>query len=274
MAKKQKRSMPREWADPKATQAAKRAARKPRRALWLSTGLVATLLIAVAVIGTVLLVSPNSSRAGQDARYDREVSKLLAGIPQEGRTLGSPAAPVTLQVFADLEDNDSRRWVLTLLPAIIRKFVRPGILKIEYRSYKTNTIHSETFVKQQAAAIAAGAQNELWNFIDTFYHEQGREYTPYVTESYIDNIASQVPGLNIALWHKDRNDGRRSEQVVADDQTARADGIHVTPAYRLGRTGGPLKNFEGSEAITFPHQHHPTTFASAKDIANAINQIH
>jgi hypothetical protein len=280
VAKKQKRSMPRTWADPRAAQAAKRAVRKPRRDLWLRIGLAGTLIVAAAMIGTVLLVSldsmisPNNSGAGRDARFDQEVRTLLAGIPQEGRTLGLPTAPMTLQVFADLEDDDSQRWVLTLLPAIISEFVRPGILKIEYRSYKTNTIHPETFVKQQAAAIAAGAQDKLWNFIDTFYHEQGTEYTPYVTESYIDNIASQVPGLNIALWHKDRNDGRRTEQVVADDQEAIADGIHVTPAYRLGRTGRPLKNFMGSEAITFVGQTHPTTFASAEDIAKAIKQIH
>jgi hypothetical protein len=241
--------------------------------LWLGTGLTGTLII-VAVLGTVLLASPNNSRAEQDTRIDQEVSALLAGIPQEGRTLGSPTAPVTLQVFADLEDNDSRRWVLTLLPAIIREFVRPGILKVEYRSFKTNTIQPETFVKQQTAAVAAGAQNKLWNFVDTFYHEQGKEYTPYVTERYIDNMAGQIPELDIVQWHHDRNDGRRGEQVVTDDQTARTDGIHVTPAYRLGRTGGPLKNFQGSEAITFPKQHHPTTFASAQDIANAINQIH
>ena len=270
MAKKQKRSMPRSWADPKA---AKRPVRVPSRALWLRAGAAGTLMV-VAVVGTVLLISPNSSRAGADARIAREVSGLLAGIPQQGRTLGSPTAPVTLQVFADLEDDDSQRWVLTLLPAIIRESVRPGILKIEYLAYKTNTINSETFVKQQAAAIAAGAQDKLWDFVDTFYHEQGKEYTPYVTEHYIDNIASQVSGLNIAQWHHDRNGGGRAEQVVAEDQTARAEGIHVTPAYRLGRTGEPLKNFYGSEAITFPKQHHPTTFASAKDIANAINQIH
>jgi Thioredoxin len=265
--------MPRRWADPKAAQATKRAAGTPRITLWLGTGLTSALIIAAA-IATVLLVSPNNSHAGGDIRIDHEVSALLAGIPQEGRTLGWRMAPVTLQVFADLEDNDSRRWALMLLPAIIGEFVRTNILKIEYLSFKTNTIDPETFVKQQAAAVAAGAQDELWNFVDTFYHEQGREYTPYVTESYIDNIASQVPGLNIAQWHHDRNDGRRTEQVVTDDQTARAEGIYVTPAYRLGRTGGPLKNFTGSEAITFPNQHHPTTFASAQDIANAVKQIH
>ncbi len=265
--------MPRAWADPKAAQTAKRVARTKGGARWFHTTLTGTLL-AAAVLGTVLIASPNSSHAGQDIRADREVSALLAGIPQRGETLGAPTAPVTLQVFADLEDNDSKRWFITLLPAIIRVFVRTNILKIEYRSFKTNTIGSETFVKQQAAALAAGAQDKLWNYADTFYHEQGEEYTPYVTESYIDGIASQIPGLDDAQWHKDRDDDWRVEEVVEEDQEGRADGIHVTPAYRLGRTGGPLKNIMGSEAITFPGQLHPTTFASADDIAKAIEQTH
>jgi hypothetical protein len=273
VTKKPKRSMPRSWADPKAARATEQAGHVPRRGLLLGIG--ATLAtIAVTAIGIVLLIGPGNSRAERDARVAHEVSTLLPGIPQHGRTLGSPIAPVTFQVFADLEDNDSQRWVLTLLPAIIHEFVRPGIVKIEYRSFKTNTINSEIFVKQQAAAIAAGTQDKLWNFVDTFYHEQGREYTPYVTEDYIESIASQVAGLNIARWQHDRNHGRLNEQVVTDDQAARTDKIYVTPGYRLGRTGGPLKNFTGSEAILFAKQLHATTFVSAKDIANAINQIH
>lgn len=265
--------MPKAWADPKATRTARRVARAKSRSLWFRAALTSTLL-AAAVSGTVLLASPKSSPAVQDSHIDRGVSALLAGIPQEGETLGAPSAPVTLQVFADLEDNDSKRWFLKLLPAIIHAFVRTDILKIEYRSFKTNTLGSETFVKQQAAALAAGAQNKLWNYADTFYHEQGEEYTPYVTESYMTNIASQIPGLNIAQWRKDRSDGRRIEQVVENDQEGRADGIHVTPGYRLGRTGGPLKDFYGSEAITFSKQLHATTFASTEDIAKAIEKIH
>jgi hypothetical protein len=236
------------------------------------TALIGTLL-AVAALGTLLLAGANSSPVVSDHHIGREVKALLAGIHQEGKALGARTAPVTLQVFADLEDNDSKRWFLTLLPAIIREFVRTNILRIEYRSFKTNTISSETFVKQQAAALAAGAQDKLWNYVDTFYHEQGTEYTPYVTESYIGNIAGQVPGLNIAQWHKDRNDDRWIEQVVEDDQKGRADGIHVTPAYRLGRTGGPFRNIYGGEVITFPNQLHATTFANAKDIAKDIERI-
>lgn len=266
---KRHRSMPRALADPRAAQAAKRSGRAKGNALWLRVALAGA-LVAVAVLGAVMVAGANS---GRDARVDSDVRALLAGIPQEGQTLGASTAPVTMQLFADLEDNDSQRWFLELLPAIIRKFVRTDILKIEYRAFKTNTIGSETFVKQQAAALAAGAQDKLWNYAYTFYYEQGKEYTPYVTESYLDNIARQVPALNIKQWDTDRNAYPRIEQVVEEDQQGRAEGNHVTPAYRIGRTGGALKNFVGSKSITFAHQEHPTTYASAEDLAKAINAI-
>jgi hypothetical protein len=213
----------------------------------------------------------NDSR---DGRIDREVGALLAGIPQQGQTLGAPTAPVTLQLFAELEDYSSGSWFRVLLPAIVREFVRTDILRIEYRAFKTNTIESEMFVKQQAAALAAGAQDKLWNYVYTFSYEQGKERTPYATESFLENIARQVPTLNIQRWDADRNADPRVEQVVEEDQQGRAEGIHVTPAYRIGRTGGALENFAGSEAITYQGQVHPTTYASAEDLAKAIHEIH
>lgn len=274
-SKRSKRSMPRAWAEPKAAKTARQSVRTRRKRAWQWRSLAGALTIATVLVAVLLLTGHTNSHAAQNQRIiDRKITRLLAGVPQQGRTLGNPAAPVTLQVFADLEDEDSRRWVLSFLPSIIQEFVRPGILKIEYRSFKTNTLQPQPFVKQQTAAVAAGAQNKLWNFIETFYHEQGREYTPYVTENYIDNIASQVPGLNIARWRQDRNDGRRSEQVVVDDQTGKADGIHTTPSYRLGRTGDHLKNLMGSQVITFSRQTYPTSWVSAKDLANAVRQIH
>jgi Thioredoxin len=261
--------MPRALADPRAAHAAKRSG-LTGSALWLRVALAGA-LVAVAVLGGVMLAGANSSR---DGRVDREVRALLAGIPQEGQTLGAPTAPVTLQLFAELEDYSSDGWFLTYLPAIIRKFVRTNVLKIEYRAFKTNTIGSEMFVKQQAAALAAGAQDKLWNYVYTFYFEQGKERTPYATESFLRNIARQVPALDIQQWDTDRNADPRIEQVVEEDQQGRAMGIHVTPAYRIGRTGSALKNFAGSEAITYQGQIHSTTYASAEDIAKAIVALH
>ncbi|HEV3319475.1 MAG TPA: thioredoxin domain-containing protein [Solirubrobacteraceae bacterium] len=257
-------------ADPRAAHAAKRLGRAKSNSLWFRATLTGVIL-AVAVLGAVLVAGASSN---QDGRIDREVSAVLVGIPQDGQTLGAPTAPVTLQVFAELEDPSSDSWFLNDLPAILREFVRTNRLKIEYRSFKTNTISSETFVKQQAAALAAGAQNKLWNYVYTFYREQGKEYTPYVTENYLDNMARQVPALNIKQWDRDRNADPRIEQVVEEDQQGRADGNHVTPGYRIGRTGGALRYFTGSNSIIYTHQIHATTFASAEDIAKAIGQIH
>jgi hypothetical protein len=266
---KRQRSMPKALADPRAAHVALRCGRA-NRTFWRVAVLSGILLVAGAVFGAVLVAGVNSSRAG---RIDSEVSVLLAGIPQEGQTLGARTAPVTLQVFAELEDYSSKGEFLRELPAIIREFVRTNRLRIEYRSFKTNTIESEMFVKQQAAALAAGAQDKLWNYVYTFYHEQGVERTPYATESYLDNIARQVPALNIKQWDKDRLADPRIEQVVEEDQQGRAEGIHVTPAYRIGRIGGALHNIEGSDSIIYPGQIYPTTYASAEDLAKALAQI-
>jgi hypothetical protein len=267
---KHHRSMPRALADPRAAQAAKRSGHANSRVLWF-LALLTGLVLAVAVLGAVLVAGANT---GQDGRIHRQVGALLAGIPQEGQTLGARTAPVTMQVFAELEDPSSAGWFLSFLPAIIGEFVRTDRLRIEYHSFKTNTIESETFVKQQAAALAAGEQDKLWNFAYTFYYEQGKDRTPYVTESYLDNIARQVPTLNIKQWNIGRNADPRIEQVVEEDQQGRAEGIHVTPAYRIGRTGGTLKDFTGRLSHIYADQIHPTTYASAEDIAKAIDQIH
>lgn len=267
---KRHRSMPRALADPRAAQATERSGRAKGDAPWFYVAL-ASVLIAIAALATVVVAGTNSS---PDHRIDREVRALLAGIPQEGQTLGSPTAPATLQLFAELEDYSSHDWFLELLPAIIREFVRTNLLRIEYHSFKTNTSGSETFVKQQAAALAAGAQNKLWNYVYTFYYEQGKEYSPYATESYLESIARQVPTLNMKRWGIDRDADPRIEQVVEEDQRGRAQGIHVTPAYRIGHTGGALKNFAGSKSITYAGQVHATTYASAEDIAKAIDHIH
>lgn len=267
---KRHRSPPRASAGPRTAQVAKYPRPQKSDKPWFRALLICA-LFAGALLGTVLIVDANSSRGSS---IESQVTRLLAGIPQQGQTLGTPTAPVTLQLFAELEDPSSDFWFADLLPEIIRKFVRTSTLKIEYDSFKTNTISSETFVKQQAAALAAGAQNKLWNYAYTFYYQQGKEYSPYVTETYLANIAHQVPALDVEQWHIDSKTDTRIERVVEEDQRGRTEGIHVTPAYRIGRTGGALKDFTGSKSVTYRGQIHPTTYASAEDIAKAIAQIH
>ena len=111
---------------------------------------------------------------------------------------------MTLQYFGDLECPICKKFTLGALPPLIQHWVREGKLRIEYRNLETATREPETFKTQQAAALAAGKQAKMWNFIETFYHEQGAEDSGYVTEQYLRGLAEQVPGLNMAKWTSER----------------------------------------------------------------------
>ena len=239
-----------------------------RRRLWGDLEIVTALVFAVVSAALV-----TGCGAGRQAATDRTVNALLAGIPQEGATLGKPTAPITMDVFTDLEDPTSRWWFREDLPAIIDNFVRTGALKLRYHAFKRNTYWPAVFVNQQTAALAAGAQDKLWNYIDTFFYEQGRELTHYVTERYLDGIARQISGLNLARWHADRHTGRREERTAAEDQLARAIGLHVTPAFRIGKNSNQMSNFMGRATIRYAEQKHPIGLIEAVDIARAIKLL-
>lgn len=235
--------------------------------------MIIALLAIVVVLGVLVLTRHSSSQAALEREVDRKVSAQLSGIPQEGATLGRRTAPVTMEVFIDLEDPTSRWWFREDLPAIIDAYVRTGALQLRYRAFKRNTYWPAVFVKQQTAALAAGAQDRLWDYIETFFYEQGPELTHYVTDGYLQRIARQTRGLNLAHWHTDRHTGRREEQTTAEDQVARAIGLYVTPAFRIGKTGGHMSVFTGRTNIQYPEQKHPIALIEAPDVANAIRHL-
>ena len=205
---------------------------------------------AVVVVIVIILIATGggSSKPSTTGKSSEEavalVNSTVDGIPQSGNTLGNPDAPVTIQYFGDLECPICREFTLGALPTLIQKWVRTGKVKIEYRSLETATREPEVFKTQQVAALAAGKQNKMWNFVETFYHEQGEEDSGYVTEAYLQGIAAQVAGLNKSQWMSDRNDSALVAQVESDAQAAASEGFNGTPSFLIGKTGGASEKLE------------------------------
>jgi protein-disulfide isomerase len=222
---------------------------------------------AVVVIVVVILVATGGSEksgiekpragSGGESPAQKEVKTLLGGIPQNGNTLGSPTAPVTLQYFGDLECPICKQFSEGALTPLIEKYVRPGKLKVEYRNLETATREPETFRTQQVAALAAGKQQKGWYYIELFYKEQGQEDTGYVTEKYLQELARQVPGMNLATWTADRGTGEFTNTLTADAQAANNSGFNGTPSFLLGKTGQKLQKLEYSSLTD------PSSFESA-----------
>jgi protein-disulfide isomerase len=242
------------------------AAARRRRLVWLGcvVGVVVAVIVVILVAtggGGAKVVKPESKEAKAKTA---EVTSLLAGIPQSGTVLGDPKAPVTLEYYGDLECPICRDFTLKVLLVLIPKYVRTGKLRIEYRSLSTATGNAESggsepqgiFKTQQTAALAAGKQNLGWYFIELFYHEQGEEDSGYVTEGFIQGLASQVPGLNLADWSAARDDPAYANTLTTDAQAANQQGFTGTPSFQLGKTSETqLPKFEpGTTEETTPYE--------------------
>jgi protein-disulfide isomerase len=225
------------------------AADAKRRARLTQLGIVVAIVAAI-IVGIVLATGGGSSKTGIPKNTSQvnatvaEVTSLLGGIPQSGNTLGNPKAPVTLQYFGDLECPICKEFTLGALAPLIHSYVRSGKLKIEYRAFQTSTREPETFQTQQVAALAAGKQGKMWDFVELFYREQGRENTAYVTERYLETLAQQVPGLNLPNWSAARSDPELANTVTSDVQAANNAGFPGTPSFLIGKTGGAMAKFE------------------------------
>jgi protein-disulfide isomerase len=233
-------------------QARAEKARRDRRVRMLG-GVV---LIAAAIVGVAIALSsggggnksvnPNSSAAKQATT---SVNGLLAGIPQSGMTLGSPSAKVTVTEFGDLQCPVCQTFALGAQNQLIQNDVRSGKAKLVFRSLETASSSSpipNSFQTQQIAAGAAGLQNLAWYYIELFYHQQGQEGTGYVTESYLDGLARQVPGLNYSKWLADRKDPSLLGQLTADQQAASSSGLNSTPTVVVSGPKGTSQPIVGA----------------------------
>jgi len=77
----------------------------------------------------------------------------------------------------------------------------------------------------------------MWEFIDLFYHEQGRESSGYVTEHYLDELAQQLTGLNLIAWTAARNDTALANTITSDAAAAKNAGLTSTPSFLLSTSG-------------------------------------
>lgn len=211
-----------------------------------------SLVLALALLVAAIVAAVNgggaanlNSAAPQEPDPGPRSYALLAGIPQHGPVLGYRRAPVTLQFFGDLQCRHSREVALGALPFLIRRFVRAGKLRIRFRSTETDTNQAGgwyEFREQQTAALAAGKQGKLWNFIDVFYRKQGPEFTGYANDAFLHRIAVDA-GLDMQRWSRDRPPVREVgiDLIDADEALAAIHNLRSTPSFLIGRTGGPAR---------------------------------
>jgi protein-disulfide isomerase len=219
-----------------------RARRASPRVLAIAGGAVA-----LAVVGIVLAIVlsggkssasetlPTNGSVANGLPGAPDVNALLKGIPQNGTTLGSPSAPVTLLEYVDLQCPFCRDFEKQVMPNIIKRYVRTGKVKLDARVL---AFIGPDSVRGRNAMLAAGVQNKAFNFAQLLYENQGTENTGWLNDAMITQAAQSIPGLNPRKLAEERNSSTVEQQGAAFDDDARSANVSGTPTLFVARTGG------------------------------------
>lgn len=169
------------------------------------------------------------------------VQAELAGIPQNGETLGDPKAPWTLVEYGDLQCPACKYYAETTLPAVVEQLVKTGKLRFAMRAFGFVGPDS---VPAAAYAWAASKQDRLHQFTRLWYLNQGEENSGYVTDAFARRVASGVAGLDAERLIRDAKSApvRGLAQRTSDEFERR--GLNGTPSFLIGKTGGELADID------------------------------
>jgi protein-disulfide isomerase len=163
-----------------------------------------------------------------------ETQSLIGGIQQDGPTLGSPDAPVTVQVFNDMQCDPCSNWQLDVIAPLIRGPVRAGDVQLVYHHFPISA--ASGFFLGSYGAVAAAKQDYEWQFIQLFFLNQEEAKKRGADQEFLNNVARAILNFNVEQWQQDMKDPD-VEQTLKDDETIAAD-RHL-PAQPAVVVGGP-----------------------------------
>lgn len=140
-----------------------------------------------------------------------EVRRLFGGVPQEGDRLGSADAPVTIQVFNDVQCSDCRGPFLDAMPTLAEEYARSGDVKLLYRHYSNSPNPIELGFY---GAEAAAEQGYLWNYVYLFFRNQEEAERLGIDEEFLEAVASGIEELDIDVWKRDLEAGSGPEGAL------------------------------------------------------------
>jgi len=218
----------------------------PRRGrLWVALALA----LAALALGYSLVEISTKEAGRQVVRVEGLAStqQLFGGIPQEGDRLGSSDAPVTIQVFNDLQCGECRADFLATIPGLVENYVRPGEVKLLMRHYSIaeNPLELGFF-----GAEAAAEQGYGWQYTYLFFVNQDEAERFGVDEELMASLAGAIGELDLPEWQRSLDEQGGSGGAIARtlegyEELGTKLGIRVGQALIVSGPGGTRTLQEG-----------------------------
>jgi len=128
-----------------------------------------------------------------------------------------------------------------VLPDLLSRYVRTGKVKSEARPI---AVIGPDSARGRAAAIAAGQQNRMFNYMELLYANQKTENTEWLSDSIVERTAASIPCLNVPRLLAVRSSSavtgveRRFDDLANTNKSTKTPTIFVGKA-AAGYTGSP-----------------------------------
>ncbi len=165
-----------------------------------------------------------------------ETQSLLGGIQQDGARLGPGDAPVTVQVFNDLQCDPCSDWNRTVIMPLIRGPVRAGQIQMIFHHFPLSA--ESGFFLGSYGAVAAAKQDDEWQFIELFFLNQEEAKKGGANQEFLDNVARAILNFNVEQWQNDMKDSDIEETLKADEDLAAERQLPAQPAVVVGGPNG------------------------------------
>jgi protein-disulfide isomerase len=198
-------------------------------------------LLAAGLVGASVLGARSDRSAPAQTVFADDTAAILDGIPQKGRVLGRPDAPVTLVEFADLQCPYCAQWSQQAFAELVRDYVRTGKVRLVFGGVAFLGPDSEHALR---FALAAGRQGKLWNVVHLLYANQGPENSGWVSDRLLTGIGAATPGFSTDAAVDVAGSAPVHQEIESVASEARSLGINGTPSFAAGRAGGELRLIE------------------------------
>jgi protein-disulfide isomerase len=209
-----------------------------RGRLWVLLALV----VAVTVLGFAV-IELSTKEAGREFVRVEGISaaqRTFGGVPQEGDRVGSADAPVTVQVFNDLQCGSCADAFIGTVPPLVERYARPGEAKLLMRHYSfaRNALQLGFF-----GAEAAAEQNYGWQYTFLFFRNQDEAERFGVGDKFLEELAASVGELDVDEWRRyldaeGGEDGEITTRLEGYEELGTELGIRAEPAMIVSGPSG------------------------------------
>jgi len=198
---------------------------------WRSPIFLVTAAAVIFAVGLIVFLNLRpGSVGGSTATVTPPTNEVPAGLARDGQTLGAATAPVTLDMWADFQCPACAKFVNTVEPQIIEKYVVPGQLRFRFNDF--TFIGQESFDAAVAARCAAD-QGKFWEYEGYLYANQDGENKGTFSKEFLGLIADSA-GLDRTAFDACVADSARLDAVKASTTAGAKIGVNQTPTLSIG----------------------------------------